>query len=71
MKQLENINILETIKELYPDIENNEKADLTELVNQIISNIKTLNPLNLKITQESVNSCVRTTVNKALEILKK
>jgi len=71
MAQLKSINILETIKELYPDIENNEKANLTDLVNQIISNINTLNPRNLKITQESINSCVKTTVNKALEILKK
>jgi hypothetical protein len=69
--KVEDVNVLKTIKELYPNIENNEKANLTELVNQIISNMKILNPNNLKITQSQVIACVKTTVNRALEILEK
>jgi len=67
-----NVNILETIKELYPEIEQeNNEAKLTTLVNQILSNIKTLNPNNLKISEVQVKACIMTTVNKAHEILDK
>jgi hypothetical protein len=48
--KLEDINILKIIKDLYPNIEDKE-TNLTDLVNQIISNIKTLNPNSLKITE--------------------
>ncbi len=66
--KIENINILETIKDLYPNIEEKD-TNLTDLVNQIISNIRTLNPNNLKITEWQITSCIKTTVGKALEIL--
>lgn len=66
--KLEDINILKIIKDLYPNIEDKE-TNLTDLVNQIISNIKTLNPNSLKITEWQVYACIKTTVNKTLEIL--
>jgi hypothetical protein len=68
---LEKVSILWKIKELYPEIETSKKINLTVLVNQIISNIKTIHPKSSEISQESINTCIKTTVNKTLEILNK
>jgi hypothetical protein len=68
---LEKVSILWKIKELYPEIETSKEINLTDLVNQIISNIKTIHPKSSEISQESINACIKTTVNKTLEILNK
>jgi len=65
------VSIIWKIKDLYPEIEASNKINLTDLVNQIISNIKTIHPNNSEISQESIDACINTTVNKALEILNK
>jgi len=67
--EIEEIDILWTIKELYPQIEENNKTDLTSLVTQIISNIHVYNPNSLKMSHETIKICIKTTVNKALEVL--
>jgi len=69
--KLEDISVVWKIKDLYPKIEEDNEINLTDLVNQIISNIKTIHPNNSEISQEGINSCIKTTVNKALEILNK
>jgi len=68
---LKEVSILWKIKELYPEVETSKEIHLTDLVNQIISNIKTIHPNNSEISQESINACIKTTVNKALEIINK
>ncbi len=65
------VSIIWKIKDLYPEIETSNEINLTDLVNQIISNINTIYPNNSKISQESLNTCIKTTVNKALEIINK